>query len=1378
MAYSFDGGATWTVNLINRTIPVGGSIDFTFSTRADLSEPGFRPNVMAKTTMPGDQFAGNDMFSTEIYIIPTYVPPYLEVFESGDGAWRSQGNGIWEHGIPSGNTINRAYSGTNAWVTGLSEKYGNILAERNKVLFADDFETDRGWTFSGEFERAVPSNMYLPYFANSGYFSIGTDLSGLGIQSHMYENGITEGTAYTATSPPMDASHYSNLNLSFASWIVIQNGDSIKVEVSPDNGSSWYPLWKNSEGEIWDWGFVIREIEVPDSYSYSDALRFRFSLFQSSSSGAVAEGWHIDDFYIMGDRVEDQPGFLSSPSFDLTGMIKPVFMARLWIDTQAGVDGATLEYSLDDGSNWTLVSNASGYDSYWNWYTGTPVTALGTNGWSGHSGGWISVKHLLPAGLLNQQNVQFRLRFATDKADNQYDGIAIDDIVIMEAPDDIDLISILDPVNSCDLSEEQTFTLRMKNAGLTTLQAGDSLQFAYNIERSGEIQSAMETLILSQSWPAGSTRDFPMSTHFDFSKSGEYLATVYFETPDPQFYKAVSNDTLTSLIKVNKPAVDLGEDISTVRPDTVILRAHSGVPGQSYLWQDGSTDSIFHVNTDGSYYVRVTNGIGCIASDTIHVLQLIADVGVSAYLGPLSDCELGDRISMQVVVSNLGTDTIEPGQSIFIEGVINSVDTFADEKVLTQRFKPGESFNFTYSRIFDFSTPGEYRLKLYTRMNQDMNPGNDTLFHDLQVFGYPDANLGPDTTVLSAGYLLSPSPGYFQYQWQDGSSGETFLVSQPGVGLYYVSVSDENQCTSSDTVIVNLKVLDLALDELLSPATSCALSESITISARIRNAGNQSIPAGETIQMGYRIDQGLVVMDQLILSQNLLPGHSVDFSFSNPESVQTGQWYDFTVFSDYLNDSKRNNDTIVTSVGVFETPTLDLGEEFQVVAGFEHTLDAGPGFVSYLWQDGSSNQTFTVNTPGVGKYWVRVTDLNGCTAYDETDLMLSVPDVGIRAVSFPYTTCHLEDSEHVVVEVKNFGNWDIESSAQITVSYSINGSIEVSEALVLDGTFENGTVIRHTFSRAEDFSQPGRYDIMAYTSYDADIVPENNIALVSVDHFGSPVVDIGSGADTMLIEEPVTLSATPGYASYEWQDGSTQTDYEVSDPSAAWYWVTVSGENGCATRDSVYVAYDRPDLAIMRIVAPVSSCSSDDPGMVSVEIRNNGYYRISAVETITLAYSVNGGSSVFEQVQLGSELPLGESRILSFSEPYDFSAPGTYQLQASLIYAPDQNNSNNLLSETIEIWDGPEVEIGGGLDTLLSSLPVTLDPGSGYASYEWQDNSAGSAYQVTRYGLYWVRVADENGCFASDTVRVLSLTSIGSDLASAGKVTHLSQSGK
>ncbi|MGW8316575.1 MAG: T9SS type A sorting domain-containing protein, partial [Bacteroidales bacterium] len=1370
VAYSFNGGSTWTINQMQTDIPVDGWVEFTFPSRVDLSQPGLRPQVLAKTLLPGDQFAQNDQISTEVYIVPTFFPPYLEDFEENDGYWRTRTSGLWEFGTPAGTVINGAASGSQGWATGLSSTYGSIISDRGEIIFEDGFESNLGWSFSGEFERAIPDGIHLPWYAYSGYYCIGTDLKGQGDSLNLYENGITPAFAYTATSPVLDVSNYSNLELNFAGWVTVQEGDSIRVEVSDDNGSTWHTIWQNNGEEIQDAWYQQVLYEIPDEFTFTEEFRFRYSLYYTSPSGAVAQGWSIDNILLSGDLNHTKEGMLTSPSFNLTGMQHPMIAANLWVESEEGTDGANLEYSLDDGINWTAITNTSGFDTYWNWYTGQPVTALANNGWSGHSGQWIPVKHLLPASLAGETNVQFRILFAADKADNEYDGIAVDDVRVLEAPPDADLLAIVNPVSSCELSSTQQFTLSVRNSGLTTITAGDSIRIGYVVEHPEEIQTAEEVYYFTQNLNVGSTMNVTTGSKFDFGRSGEYLATVYLQNPEPHFYAAISADTVSSYILVQKPQVDLGELISTSRPDTVVLRAYSGVSGQTYLWQDGSTDSLFHVSSEGLYYVTATNGLGCQARDTVEVMQLVPDVGIGSVVGPLSDCELGDQLPLEIIIQNFGTDTVDVGDTIYISGKINNGAPFGEALVMSQRFTPGQSMPYTFPGLYDFSVPGAYQLKLYTSMSNDMVGANDTLNHLLEVYGYPDSDLGPDTVVIAADYLLEPGSGYADYLWQDGSTGERFLVTKPGSGLYHVRITDTHQCSSADSVVVTLKVMDLALVELLSPATSCELSESITVSARFRNVGNQSIPSGESVQLGYRIDSGPVQLDQVTLAQNLLPGHSIDFTFSQTETVQTGQWYDFTVFVDYASDSKSFNDTVLQSVGVFETPALDLGENFQVVTELQHTLDAGPGFAWYEWQDGSSEQTFTITKTGVGRYWVTVMDINGCSVSDTVDVMLAVPDVGILEVSDPVTTCHLEENEHVTVAVRNFGNWDIEPGAGIDVAYSLNGAEAVVESLVLDRTFEPGTILYHTFEKAEDFSTPGLYEIMAYTVFDNDLVPTNDFFLASVDHYGSPVIDIGQGADTLVVYEPMTLSATQGYPSYLWQDGSTDTVYHITEPSQGMYSVLVTGENGCATHDSVYVAYDVPDLKLSGMISPVNACSMDGVSPVTLEITNQGYFRIGTSDTLTFSYSVDGGSSVIEKIQLDRDLLQGESTTVTFTTGHDFSATGSYEIQASALWSKDENLSNNLLTQTVNIWGIPDVEIAGVGDSVITDLPLILNATPGFAAYIWQDLSMGGSYEVTEPGLCWVMATDGHGCTDTDSVYVDSETAVEEPVFTAGQV--------
>lgn len=195
------------------------------------------------------------------------------------------------------------------------------------------------------------------------------------------------------------------------------------------------------------------------------------------------------------------------------------------------------------------------------------------------------------------------------------------------------------------------------------------------------------------------------------------------------------------------------------------------------------------------------------------------------------------------------------------------------------------------------------------------------------------------------------------------------------------------------------------------------------------------------------------------------------------------------------------------------------------------------------------------------------------------------------------------------------------------------------------------------------------------------------------------------------------------------------------------------------------------DLAIVDILAPVSACGADPETVISMQIQNNGFYRITNQDTVFINYSVDGGSSVFGNLQLEKPLEPGETVVASFfNDPYDFSSPGSYQVQVSLIYALDQDYSNNLFRSDIEIREPADVEIGGGSDTLITGLPLTLDAGLGFSSYQWQDMSTGTTFEVIAPGWYSVTVTNSSGCTGRDSVYVDEQTSVISHFLSNGQV--------
>ena len=69
------------------------------------------------------------------------------------------------------------------------------------------------------------------------------------------------------------------------------------------------------------------------------------------------------------------------------------------------------------------------------------------------------------------------------------------------------------------------------------------------------------------------------------------------------------------------------------------------------------------------------------------------------------------------------------------------------------------------------------------------------------------------------------------------------------------------------------------------------------------------------------------------------------------------------------------------------TPQVDLGNDILSCVGPTNiSLDAGAGYTSYLWEDGSTIQTRTIDSTGT--YWVKVTDANGCEDYDQINISI------------------------------------------------------------------------------------------------------------------------------------------------------------------------------------------------------------------------------------------------------------------------------------------------------------------------------------------------------------------------------------------------------
>jgi len=85
------------------------------------------------------------------------------------------------------------------------------------------------------------------------------------------------------------------------------------------------------------------------------------------------------------------------------------------------------------------------------------------------------------------------------------------------------------------------------------------------------------------------------------------------------------------------------------------------------------------------------------------------------------------------------------------------------------------------------------------------------------------------------------------------------------------------------------------------------------------------------------------------------------------------------IYKDTLQNSLSCDSIVTTYLNVKPKPVPNLGPDKDLCRDTELTVTPGP-FTSYLWQDMSTQNTFTINTTGL--YWVMTTNSFNCSATD------------------------------------------------------------------------------------------------------------------------------------------------------------------------------------------------------------------------------------------------------------------------------------------------------------------------------------------------------------------------------------------------------------
>jgi hypothetical protein len=191
----------------------------------------------------------------------------------------------------------------------------------------DGFETNTGWSDQGNGEWEIDAPQGLggqssipgqtakpdPSTAFEGSFVLGNDLTGQGALSGNYENGVTT----TVTSPPIDASEATDVELRVARWLNTEVNDASYLEISVDWGVNWTRLF-DDPGDFTEQSWSQNSWDISSIADLEPVLQLRFGLI--SDAAGVQGGWNIDAVELMGVIPESCEPFAPSGLGQIVGL--------------------------------------------------------------------------------------------------------------------------------------------------------------------------------------------------------------------------------------------------------------------------------------------------------------------------------------------------------------------------------------------------------------------------------------------------------------------------------------------------------------------------------------------------------------------------------------------------------------------------------------------------------------------------------------------------------------------------------------------------------------------------------------------------------------------------------------------------------------------------------------------------------------------------------------------------------------------------------------------------------------------------------------------------------------------------------------------------
>lgn len=506
-------------------------------------------------------------------------------------------------------------------------------------------------------------------------------------------------------------------------------------------------------------------------------------------------------------------------------------------------------------------------------------------------------------------------------------------------------------------------------AGNTTICSGTSV--ALNIAQQAGV---------TYQWKRGTTNVGINNNAFNADIAGIYIVELTNNCGT-----VVSSNSITITV-INPP---VAPDITTNGNTSFCIGGNVQLSvltqaGVTYQWKNGNTNvgsnsNTFTASTAGTYTVELTNNCGTTtSSNSINVIIL------------------GNTPTTPTIAAN-GVTSFCAGDSVILS-VANQASAIFQWK------QDGNNIGIN-SNTYTAQQAGTYSVEVSNACGSVTSANTITVIITGSAPTTPTISANGPTAICTGGnvQLSVPIQNGVDYQWKDGTNdigSNNNLFTASSSGNYSVVLS--NNCgtvTSSNTIIISVV-------------------GSTPIAPTITPNGNVNFCQGGGV--------ALEVPAQVGVTYQWKEGNNNVGANSSSLTVTTAGTYSLVVSNGC--GSVNSTNTITTTVNQLPaTPSITASGPTTFCSGSVN-LSAPAGFSNYLWNNGETTSSITVNNSGT--FDVIVTNLNGCQSGVSNSITVIVGNAPVFS-SISATIC---DNE----------------------SYNFNGTILTQEGVYADTLINEG----------------------------------------------------------------------------------------------------------------------------------------------------------------------------------------------------------------------------------------------------------------------------------------------------------------------------------